>query len=97
MEKILSPITTDIIDEDGKSHIVTRQDCTDILEDNKVWRNDINQTGDFRKKAEIPFWVIEDWGNKNGVFVWGLPAKEFQEVCKRIYNDIDYYFLRTDK
>lgn len=87
--------------DDAESRVVVQneQDCADILEDNKRFR-DVDQTGDFRKVATIPNivltqWLNEEWARGNRTLT--LFSPEFSEVIRRKLLDSDWQELRTAK
>ena len=79
---------------------VATQDCTPILEENKVLRSE-KQTSDWgREVFSVPNviayqWLIEEWnkGNK-GLKMF---SREWMELVKRKMYDPDWKWLRTDK
>jgi hypothetical protein len=86
------------------------QDCTDILELNKVEFNatlgnlETGEDGLGVKVARIPLSLLDRWQREDGVCYSGmldpdrpqsLHTKEWQGVFKRI-RDPDYRFLRTN-
>lgn len=54
-------VTTTFHKEDGKTHIKTSEDVSEILRLNAIDRNHSQQTGSYRKAATIPITVWKMW------------------------------------
>jgi hypothetical protein len=86
---------------DGRNLVVhSYQDVEDIIESNKRAHLDGKQTGNFRKVADIPNnvlnqWLVEEWARGN--VDMKLFDEQFNALVKRKLNDHDWLFLRTDR
>ena len=70
--------------EDDKLHITHTQDCTPILAKVAAERRN-RQSGDFRKAADLPMVIVQQYCNENGITFAEWAANP--EHVKRMLND----------
>lgn len=85
--------------EEDRVHLGASQDCTPIIEANKVEQNSGNSgySSDktFRKVASIPVVVQLEWMTKYGVDVFS-PDPDQQKKVLSLLNEPEYRHLRTN-
>lgn len=86
--------------KDGTLLVRSYQDVEDIIDNNRRQHLLGQQTGDFRKIADIPnniafMWMQEEWNRGNVNFKLGGP--EWNALVKRKIADPDWSYLRIAK
>ena len=100
MEDIYNSNQSIHIDRGTRKLVVrSRQDTTPILEENKIFRNDIPeaQKGDLQRIAQIPVIALklktkERFGHSN---FYKLNNEEQTNIIKEMVNSNEYMFFRT--
>lgn len=86
-------------DSDGNSYVVSVQDVSAILEQNKTRQNDgtggWNQARDGRSAGFIPTNILQKWADEIGVPFHELFEPEYEPFITRKLNDPDWRYLRT--
>lgn len=89
-------VQSHIIEEDGKLHLGTVQDCSPILEKAKAMANEgMHGTKDMRLAATLPNVVIETYCNNNGITFQEWMSNPIH--IKRMLNDPDLSGFRIWK
>lgn len=84
-----------MVEEDGKLHIVRKQDVSEILKQTKYLQSvSPSRKGDanWRLAGRIPLVIAETWSRECGA---GIGTQEFLAYAKKKLQDSDWAYLRV--